>query len=230
MRKNLGARKKSGKSPKNMKPKRVAQRKKANRYSFKIRKQAVEMYLEGNLNQEIICEALKIGKSTLSKWIKAYRENGDVGLKDKPRSGGKRKIPEVVRQEIIAEKKKDSKLGVKRNAQMLMRRFIPVSRETVRQTLHEEKLIDPPKKKRQKNDPKPRFFERATPNQMWQTDIMTFRLGGKNAYMIGYMDDYSRYLVGLEIFRSQTAENVIELFRRDLKNQKGTGSLARLFA
>jgi hypothetical protein len=48
---------------------------------------------------------------------------------------------------------------------------------------------------------------------MWQTDIFTFRLGGRYAYLIGFMDDYSRYLVGADVFRSQTAENVLEVFR-----------------
>ena len=49
---------------------------------------------------------------------------------------------------------------------------------------------------------------------MWQSDIMTFRLAGKNAYLIGYIDDYSRYITGLGFYRSQTAENVIETYRR----------------
>lgn len=48
---------------------------------------------------------------------------------------------------------------------------------------------------------------------MWQTDIFTFRLGGKNAYLIGFMDDFSRYMVGADIFRSQTSEHVLEVYR-----------------
>jgi transposase InsO family protein len=48
---------------------------------------------------------------------------------------------------------------------------------------------------------------------MWQSDIMTFRLAGKNAYLIGYLDDYSRYITGLGFYRSQTAEHVIETYR-----------------
>jgi hypothetical protein len=33
---------------------------------------------------------------------------------------------------------------------------------------------------RRKNRPvKPRFFERANPNELWQTDIMTFMLKGQ---------------------------------------------------
>jgi transposase InsO family protein len=74
--------------------------------------------------------------------------------------------------------------------------FLPASAETVRQTLKKEGLVESPPKPR-RNLTRPRFFERATPNQMWQTDIFTFRLGGKYAYLIGFMDDYSRSRVNL---------------------------------
>jgi len=33
-----------------------------------------------------------------------------------------------------------------------------------------------------KNPTKPRFFERSRPNQLWQSDIMTLRLVGRNAF------------------------------------------------
>lgn len=45
---------------------------------------------------------------------------------------------------------------------------------------------------------------------------MTFRLAGRNAYLIGFMDDYSRYITGLGFYRSQTAEHVLETYRRGL--------------
>ncbi len=32
--------------------------------------------------------------------------------------------------------------------------------------------------------------------------------------MIGYLDDGSRYITGIGFYRSQTAENVIETYRR----------------
>ena len=101
--------------------------------------------------------------------------------------------------------------NVKRIAQ-IFRRFLclDVSTHKVRETLKEDGLVRVSSKAKPKNDPKPRFFERATPNQLWQTDIMTFRLAGQNAYLIGFMDDYSRYVVGLGAYRSQTAENVLE--------------------
>jgi hypothetical protein len=49
---------------------------------------------------------------------------------------------------------------------------------------------------------------------MWQGDIFTFRLGGRNAYLVGLIDDYSRYVVGLGLNRSQTADQVLEVYRR----------------
>jgi hypothetical protein len=84
----------------------------------------------------------------------------------------------------------------------------------VRRTLQEESLMVPSQKKHSSNITRPRFFERSTPNQMWQGDIFTFRLGGRYAYLVGMIDDYSRYMVGLELYRSQTADQVIEVYRR----------------
>src|SRR5216117_800900 len=71
----------------------------------------------------------------------------------------------------------------------------------------------PPKKR---NLTRPRFFERATPNQMWQSDIFTFRLGGRYAYLIAFLDDYSRFVTAAELFRSPTAHAVIEVYRQGI--------------
>ena len=71
-----------------------------------------------------------------------------------------------------------------------------------------EATVRPPR-----NVTRPCFFERATPNQMWQSDMFTFRLGGRYAYLIAFMDDYSRFLTGADLFRSPTAANVLDVFR-----------------
>ena len=192
--------------------------KKRPRYPFSVRIKAVRMYLEEGFSISLITEELGAADATLYSWIKRYEEEGEEGLKDRsmPARKGAR-LAKPIRQAVIDQKKEEPTWGIKRISDVLRRcLFLPVSPETVRKTLHEEGLIEKRKTPRKKNDVKPRFFERSTPNQMWQTDIMTFRLGGKNTYMIGYIDDYSRYLVGLDIFRSQTAENVIELYRRSV--------------
>jgi predicted DNA-binding transcriptional regulator AlpA len=51
--------------------------------------------------------------------------------------------------------------------------------------LSDNGLVNKAKRKPKKNPTKPRFFERSRPNQLWQSDIMTFRLAGCNAYAQG---------------------------------------------
>src|SRR5262245_39573793 len=41
-------------------------------------------------------------------------------------------------------------------------------------------------------------FERARPNQLWQTDLFTFMLKRQNrrVYLVAFMDDHIRFIVG----------------------------------
>jgi transposase InsO family protein len=184
---------------------------------FKLR--LIKLHLEESVPVGTICEESGVGRSSLLRWIRAYRKHGEASLE--PRSGGSRKkrLPEPVHKKIVELKKSHPLFGIKRISQVMRRVFLmPASPETVRKTLHESSLMSPPtRKKPQRNITRPRFFERATPNQLWQTDIFTFRLGGHYAYLIGYIDDYSRYITGLDLFRSQTGEHVLEIYRRASK-------------
>jgi len=187
------------------------------RYPAEFRLRAVKLYLEEGYPSRVLCEELGIGHSTLNKWVKRFREEGEAGLEDRPmhpkRNPPKRVSP-AVKAKAVELKKEDPKRGSRRISDLLRRfHLMKASPETVRRTLHEEGLVEPPKKKPKRNPPKPRFFERSRPNQLWQTDIFSFRLGGRSAYLIGYIDDYSRYITSLGLYRSQTAEHVLETFR-----------------
>jgi transposase InsO family protein len=120
-----------------------------------------------------------------------------------------------VTEKILELKRRNSWWGIKRISQVLRRVFfMQASAETVRARLHEAKLMEAgARSKKRRNMSRPRFFERATPNQLWQSDIFTFRLGGRYAYLVAFMDDYSRFIVGAELMRSPTAQAVIEVFR-----------------
>lgn len=65
------------------------------------------------------------------------------------------------------------------------------------------------------HDPPVQRFERARPNQLWQTDLFTFvmRRQNRRAYMVGFMDDHSRFLVGYGVYASAPTEWVIEVLR-----------------
>jgi transposase InsO family protein len=200
---------------------------------YEIKRRAVQLCLEESVPVKVVAQEVGVSRWTIFEWVRQYRKNGEEGLQP-GRGGDKQAVvsgkPDsraLIRAEIMALKRKHPAFGIKRISQTLRRIFhLPTSPETVRKTLHRAKLIKPRKKKTPSNPSKPRFFERATPNQMWQSDIFPFKLGGEAArspewlgpggyaYLIGFIDDHSRYITALELFRSQTADNLLEVFRR----------------
>ena len=168
------------------------------------------MHVEEGIGVKQIAAEAGISVATLFNWFRSYRVHGEAGLRPGDgRRAGRKQIPDAVKAEMVATKRSQPTWGVTRISQFLKRMLhLPGSPETVRRTLHTEALIESKPPRPAKMPTKPRFFERSTPNQMWQTDIFTFRLGGKNAYLIGFIDDHSRYIVGLDLFRSQTAEHL----------------------
>lgn len=186
------------------------------RFSFEFRLQVVRMYLEEQYPVSHICSETGVGKSTISTWVRKYRSFGEDGLRPKaPESRRKSPVNKEIETQIVDLKKVHPEYGSRRIADILKRFFfIKTSPSTVHKTLSDKNLVEKKRTRPKKNPPKPRFFERSTPNQLWQSDICTFRLAGKNAYLIGFIDDYSRYIIGLELYRSQTATNVLEVYRR----------------
>jgi transposase InsO family protein len=186
------------------------------RYGFELKLRCVKLRLEEGLPVSLLSKELGVSKDVVYHWVKAYQERGEAGLRNPVRSSGsRRKLAGPVRKKIIEIKKREPFFGVQRISHLLKRVFfLSASPETVRRTLQEESLMVPSQKRHSSNITRPRFFERSTPNQMWQGDIFTFRLGGRYAYLVGMVDDYSRYVVGLELYRSQTADQVIEVYRR----------------
>jgi transposase InsO family protein len=186
------------------------------RYGIEFKLRCVKLRLEEGLPISLLSKEVGCSQDVIRRWAKAYQERGEAGLRNGVvPAWSRRKLPGAVREKIVEIKKREPFFGVKRISHLLKRAFfLSASPETVRRTLRAESLIVPSKKKHQPNITRPRFFERSTPNQMWQSDIFTFRLGGRYAYLIGFIDDYSRYMVGLELYRSQMADQVLEVYRR----------------
>jgi transposase InsO family protein len=205
-------------------PRGVARRPRCNsrRYPFELKLKIIRLYLQEGFSARLIADETGVSQQTLSGWMRIYNEQGEEGLKaHTPPNLRQAKLPPAVTGKIIELKKQNPSFGVKRIAQWLRRVFfLQASAETVRTKLHQAGLMShksPPKKR---NLTRPRFFERATPNQMWQSDIFTFRLGGRYAYVIAFLDDYSRFVVGADLFRSPTAQAVIEVYRQAIAEFK----------
>lgn len=161
-------------------------------------------------------ELVGVSKHTLYKWKKAFEAQGPAGLMDQPRgtkSGSK--LPEVTKRSILMLKQAHPDWGCQRISDALLRGpALPASPGAVAKVLHEagyeaqEQRVEP-------HAPPVRRFERATPNQLWQTDLFTFVLRRQNrrVYLVGFMDDYSRFIVGYGLHATQSAALVIEVLR-----------------
>jgi transposase InsO family protein len=94
---------------------------------------------------------------------------------------------------------------------------LPASPSAVARVLHEAgyELSDEPTAP---HPDKVRHFERARPNQLWQTDLFTFVLKRQNrrVYLVAFMDDHSRFLVSYGLHASQSSALVLEVLRAGL--------------
>ena len=138
-----------------------------------------------------------ISKHTLYAWKKRFDEEGPGGLMDRPRGGPKgSKLPELTKRTILMLKQANPDWGCQRISDMLLRGpALPASPSAVARVLHEAgyELEEAPTR------PHPdqvRRFERAKPNQLWQTDLFTFVLKRQNrrVYLVAFMDDHSRFI------------------------------------
>jgi transposase InsO family protein len=184
-------------------------------FPVEFRLRIVKLYLEEGYSPKLLVEQFGISTHSIQRWVKAFRLHGAQGLEPKRPVSRKSRVAEEVRQQAVAVKREHPEYGPRRITDVLRRFFLMrTSPATVHKTLSERGLVKKAAVKSEKNPSKPRFFERARPNQLWQSDILTIRLGGHNAYLIGFIDDYSRYMTSLGLYRSQTAEHVLETYRR----------------
>src|SRR5271163_4554234 len=101
------------------KPQRSGKSKgRANRYSPEFKIKAVKLCLEERYGHSLVCEEMGMGTSTLSGWLKAYRQHGEQGLRVTPPpgggGGGARKLPAPVVEKILDLKRENPWWGIKR--------------------------------------------------------------------------------------------------------------------
>jgi transposase InsO family protein len=170
--------------------------------------------LGAGLSAHEVGELVGVGSSTIHKWHKDYADGGVQGLCRKASSIAVRKQCSVLEEKIVALRQENPAYGVRRIRDDLRRHEgIEVSAEKVRTVVNEAELGNPPPEPHRRR-PAPRRFERSCPNAMWQMDIFTFHLKRMYpVYLIGIIDDHSRYLVGWGLFRQQNAEAVLEVLK-----------------
>jgi transposase InsO family protein len=160
-----------------------------------------------------------ISKFSLFTWRRKFAESGPAGLLDQPKGGPKgSRLPELTKRTILMLKQANPEWGCQRISDMLLRGpALPASPTAVATVLHEAgyQLEEVPTRP---HPDKVRSFERAKPNQLWQTDLFTFILKRQNrrVYLVAFMDDHSRFIVGYGLHASQSSALVMEVLRASL--------------
>jgi len=194
---------------------RNTQGKQRGRFSPDQRREAVEAWLQSGMRKADFAALWGVGASSLAKWIKRYQEGGPKALEDaSPRKRRKKALPAAVHEEIVRTKRAHPRFGLRKVRDFLYRfRGMKVSAGTVSKTLKAADLAEPPPKPRKRpKKPLPRRFERALPNQLWQSDITSFHLArhSQRAYLTVFLDDHSRYVVSWALALHQRQELVTE--------------------
>lgn len=157
-----------------------------------------------------------VTKATLYAWKKKFDTEGPGGLMDRPRGGRQgSRLPELTKRTILMLKQANPERGCQKISDMLVRGpGLPASASAVARVLHEagyemEEVATRP------HPDKVRHFERAQPNQLWQTDLFTFVLKRQNrrVYLVAFMDDHSRFITGYGLHASQSTALVLEVLR-----------------
>jgi transposase InsO family protein len=157
-----------------------------------------------------------VSKHTLYAWQKKFEAEGPAGLMDKPRGVATgSKLPEAPRRAILMLKESHPDWGCQRLSDLLLRGpALPASPAAVARVLHEAGYASEEVPTRA-HEPKVASFERARPNQLWQTDLFTFILKRQNrrVYLVAFLDDHSRFIVGYGLHVSQSTALVLEVWR-----------------
>jgi len=157
-----------------------------------------------------------MSKHTLYLWKKKFDTQGPAGLMDRPKGGPRgSRLPELTKRTILMLTQANPEWGCQRISDMLVRGpALPASPSAVAQVLHEAgyQMEEVPTRP---HPDKVRFFERAKPNQLWQTDLFTFVLKRQNrrVFLVAFMDDHSRFIVSYGLHASQSSALVLEVLR-----------------
>jgi transposase InsO family protein len=153
-------------------------------------------------------------------WVKAYRERGEEALKvKKPALHPNLKKPADERAKAVLATHDAQPHAGSRRIRDVMRRFLGIgaSETTVRRVLRAKGVKTQASPRRVRRKQEVQHFERAEPNQLWQSDLFTFLLRRhERIYVAAFLDDHSRYLVSLAMAHHQRSVLVLEALSRGI--------------
>jgi transposase InsO family protein len=188
-------------------------------YPFEVRRVVVQEIVERHAALSLVSKTFGIAEMTIRNWLVAFQLGGEQALV--PKSSGRPTRPrdssDPVVAAVLALKHQNPEYGARRIRDVVQRfEALGVSSTKVRQILAEAGLVTPAVPGPiDRGERPPRRFERAAPNQLWQSDIFTFLLRRhERLYLTAFMDDHSRFLVSFVLAHHQKGSLVLEALER----------------
>lgn len=181
----------------------------------------LDTWLKSGLPATDFGQLVGVSGHTLYAWRRRFQEHGPEGLTDTRIMVRGSKLSEVTKRSILLLNQMHPDFGPERISALLERGpGLGASPNAVARVLREAGVEADAKRKAPVHVDRVRRFERATPNQMWQTDIFTFMMRRQNrrVFLVIFLDDHSRYVMGYGLHASMSTALVGEVFRAAATN------------
>jgi transposase InsO family protein len=191
------------------------------RFTAEQRLLILDSWLRSKLPAGDFAPLVGVSLHTLRTWKTRFEEHGPAGLDDKPlgRPTGSR-LSEATRRSILLMKEQHPDWGQDRIAAVLLRaQGFSASATAIGRVLVEAGYVAAPEPSKPHGQ-EPKHFERARPNQLWQTDLFTFVLKRENrrVHLVGFLDDHSRFIVGYGLHATASGSLVRETIQAAIVN------------
>jgi transposase InsO family protein len=188
-------------------------------YPVELKIRVVREVLERGASRRSVARVFGICINTIQFWLAAYKRDGMDGLLPKQRGPAKvasSSSHEVKKEAVTAVREAHPEYGTRRIRDVLARfEALGVSETQVRSILHEAGLMPESRAASEPREHPPRRFERAAPNELWQSDIFTFLLRKhERLYLTAFLDDHSRYILSFALAHNQKSSLVMEALNR----------------
>lgn len=182
------------------------------RYTPQQRLLLLDTWTRSGLSATDFASVCGVPATTLYGWRRRFLQEGPSALEDKARRPEGSRLPDATQRAILLLKSQNPDWGVQRLHDVLLRsEGFHASPGAIQRLLLKSgyEVVDTPRKR---HPDKPRRFERARPNQLWQTDLFSLVLkrSGRRVHMVAFMDDHSRFVVGYALSASASGHMVRE--------------------
>jgi len=160
----------------------------------------------------VVAEIKGVSKQSLYDWIKDYYQKGDSSLENKKPGASPLKINEKFEQLILKEWNTRKRSAHKMWIDVKMKGY-NVSERQIQKIYKKHGFVM--NKRKRPSQIKFVKYEWPEPNMLWHTDWTQCPFTG--AYLIAFIDDYSRFIVHAEYFTNASTENTLIAFALAIK-------------